>query len=116
MLFQQALIKPSEWMVVPSALGLQAAACIVHVPSYARSSANATGKPTASIDVEAMQKQIAELTSLVALHNGSKNKPGPSGPTNAATHRNPPQHTATYCNTRCNTHLLLAWEAMFWQG
>jgi hypothetical protein len=95
MLFQQALIKPSEWIGGPSALSLQAAACIGHVPSYAHSSANANGKPTATIDIEAMQKQIAELTSLVALHNGSKNKPGPSSPTNAEVENADSIHAAT---------------------
>jgi len=38
-------------------------------------SANATGKPTSTKDIEAMQKQIAELTSQVKFLNGGKAKP-----------------------------------------
>ena len=114
MLKQQALIKTSEWMVVPSALGLQAVACIGHVPSYDHSSANATGTPTAAIDVEHAEADC-ELTSLVALHNGSKNNPGQSGPANAATHRNTIQHTATHCNTPQHTASHAATRACCWR-
>ena len=60
-------------------------------------SANATGKPTSTKDIEAMQKQIAELTSQVKFLNGGKAKPDQmtSNSTNAEVEIVGESHAAT---------------------
>ena len=79
--FQQALVKPYEWTGAPPALGLRS--CIGPARADGDSSADAIGKPASIVDIEAMQKQIADLTSRINFFDGVKDKPDSSNSTNA---------------------------------